>query len=72
MHHLLAQPLHWCAGEPAWNHSESKKRLHLEQIQAEAAYGSDELPHPQPGSSDYDSRKQERMQAIKSMLYAFQ
>ncbi len=69
MFHLLAQTLHSCAGEPAWNHSESKKRLHLEQIQAEAVTGSGGLTHPQPGISDYDSRKQERMQAIKSVLY---
>lgn len=54
-------------GEPAWNHSESKKRLHLDQIQAEAVIGSSGPIHPQPGTSDYDSRKQERMQAIKDL-----
>ncbi|KAL0022300.1 hypothetical protein WJX79_007413 [Trebouxia sp. C0005] len=54
-------------GEPAWNHSESKKRLHLEQIQAEAVTSSGGLTHPQPGTSDYNSRKQERMQAIRDL-----
>ncbi|DBB00742.1 hypothetical protein WJX77_001794 [Trebouxia sp. C0004] len=54
-------------GEPAWNHSESKKRLHLEQIQAEAVAGGSGPTHPQLGTSDYDSRRQERMQAIKDL-----
>lgn len=60
-------------GEPAWNHSDSKKKLHLEQIQLEALTNSNGGPHnypqtpPLPGSSDYELRKQERMQALKHL-----
>lgn len=55
-----------------WNHSESKKRLHVEQLQLEALAGSSieahSHPNPLPGASDYELRKQERMQAIRSVF----
>ena len=55
------------AGEPAWNRSESRKQLHLEQLQLEALANSSTIggPQPIPGTLDYEHRKQERLQAIK-------
>lgn len=47
-------------GEPAWNHSESRKKLNLEQVDL-AVTGGD------PHQLDYAARKQERLQAIKEL-----
>ena len=61
--HMLA------SGQPAWCHSDSKKNLQLEQVQLEAPASSSAGAGPsvKPGTSDYERRKQERQQAIKSV-----
>lgn len=55
-------------GEPAWCHSDSRKKLQLEQVQLEVLAGSS---NPgtivQPVTTDYERRKQERIQAIRSL-----
>ena len=62
---------HWCGnacvGEPAWNHSDSKRRLQVEQVQLEALASSSAKPNDKSGTADYERRKQERLQAIKSV-----
>lgn len=65
--HMLA------SGQPAWCHSDSKKNLQLEQVQLEALASSSAGAGAwagvsvKPGTSDYERRKQERQQAIKSV-----
>ena len=58
-------------GDPAWCHSDSRRKLQLEQVQLEALAGSSNHMHEgvtvQPATSDYDRRKQERLQAIRSV-----
>ena len=56
------------AGEPAWNHSDSKRRLQLERLQAQALASSNPGASAKPGTWDYKRAKQERQQAIKSVL----
>ena len=52
------------AGEPAWNHSESRKKLNLEQVEL-AAISSGAPSVPDPHKLDYAARKEERLQAIR-------
>ncbi|KAL3162117.1 hypothetical protein ABBQ32_009829 [Trebouxia sp. C0010 RCD-2024] len=56
-------------GEPAWNHSDSKRRLRLQrlQIQALASSSSAATAKPGHGTWDYERSKQERLQAIKNL-----
>ena len=50
------------AGEPAWNHSDSRKKLNLEQVELAVTGGG---PRQPSHADDYAARKQERLQAIK-------
>ena len=55
-------------GNPAWCHSDSRRKLQLEQVQLEAlAGGSSAGATTLPAASDYERRKQERLQAIRSV-----
>lgn len=57
-------------GEPAWCHSDSKRKLSLQQVQLEALAGSSSAgATAQPATSNYDRRKQERLQAIRSLSW---
>lgn len=62
---------HMChsAGEPAWNHSDSKRRLQLERLQMQALASSSAAATAKPGTGAWDNErsKQERLQAIKSV-----
>lgn len=66
----LSCHMYQSAGEPAWNHSDSKRRLRLQrlQIQALASSSSAATAKPGHGTWDYERSKQERLQAIKSVL----
>ena len=55
-------------GDPAWCHSDSRKKLQVEKVQLEALAGSSAGAAAQPSTSDYERRKQERLQAIRSGL----
>ena len=52
------------AGEPAWNHSESRKKLQLEEVELAVTSGGP-LTVTDPHQQDYNTRKQERLRAIK-------
>ena len=52
------------AGEPAWNLSESRKKLQLEEVELAVTSGGP-LTVTDPHQQDYNTRKQERLRAIK-------